>query len=200
MSFVAFSRCWCLVLKVSFPSACLSTLHVSPEVRPWMLGAVKVNRVPHMGGTTSPDIAAKEKERAVNADHPARAPSCGPSSLLLGQDPQGSQTLATLCIASVTRGRGVLGSLLLGVRAHWWQGSCQPFRCCCPLLRPSLQEGTLCFAYVSKAKGSSLSGKTGTNLAVACRPWFPKWNWRLASVSPSIFGPKLWPLTSSSVA
>lgn len=140
-------------MKVSFPSACLSTLHVSPEVRPWMLGAVKVNRVPHMGGTTSPDIAAKEKERAVKADHPARAPSCGPSSLLLGQDPQGNQTLATLCIASVARGRGVLGSLLLGVRAHWWQGSCQPFRCCCPLLTFSARgNALLCICLQSKGK------------------------------------------------
>lgn len=36
-----------------------------------MLGAVKVNRVPHMGGTTSPDIAAKEK-RPKLMDHPTR--------------------------------------------------------------------------------------------------------------------------------
>lgn len=37
-----------------------------PEVRPWVLGAAGVGRGPshaHMGGTTSPDIAARERER-----------------------------------------------------------------------------------------------------------------------------------------
>lgn len=178
MSLVAFNCCWFLVLKIAFflffvfPSARLNTLHVSPEVRPWMLGAVKVNRVPHMGGTTSPDIAAKEKETAVNADHPTRAPSCGPSLLLLCRGPQGSQTRSALWRASqLCHGRGVLGSLLLGVRAHWWHGSRKPSWCCSPRKKASSARGdALCFARlhtVFKAKGSSRFGKTGTSLAMA---------------------------------
>lgn len=96
MSFEAFNCCRFLVLMILFPSACHNTLHVSPEVRSWMLGAMRVNRVPHMGGTTSPDIAAKERETGVNADHPTCSPSRGPSLLCLCSDAQGSQTRSAL--------------------------------------------------------------------------------------------------------
>lgn len=47
-----------------------------PEVRPWVLGAAGVGRGPshaHMGGTTSPDIAARERERGAVTGAGARA-------------------------------------------------------------------------------------------------------------------------------
>lgn len=184
-------------MKIVFPSAHLNTLHVSPEVRPWMLGAAKANRAPHMGGTTSPDIAAKEKETEVNATTP-RAPSSGPSLLLLCWDSQGGHTCSTPCyIQSVLLVALVLVSLLLRLRAHRWQESRRPVWRCSPLQRPSLQEGgrastsQKCLHILFKAKGRPTLCKDRNQPGRGLKACFSYVKWRLASVSPSAFGPRL---------